>query len=174
MNEIRKKGRGNEEFKNEQSEERKNETKWKIEKKLRKREIIGRKHNYERREQLQIHGESKVKLSLCFNWAPRHEGVLGEWRYSSTHSLTWTLDGGEYRRYMKEWNVKTRLKKSAQPSAAIPKFVSSLSLERLQPKLVLKQTPASTIKQGAGQFNCLNVTSSGESDLLMTWIPADE
>jgi hypothetical protein len=27
----------------------------------------------------------KVKLSLCFNWAPRHEGVLGLWRYSSTH-----------------------------------------------------------------------------------------
>jgi hypothetical protein len=34
-------------------------------------------------------------LSLCFNWAPRHEGVLGEWRYSSTHSLIWALDGGE-------------------------------------------------------------------------------
>jgi hypothetical protein len=28
----------------------------------------------------------KVKLSLCFNWAPRHEGVLGEWKYSPTHS----------------------------------------------------------------------------------------
>jgi len=28
----------------------------------------------------------KVKLSPCFNWAPRHEGVLGESRYSSTHS----------------------------------------------------------------------------------------
>jgi hypothetical protein len=28
----------------------------------------------------------KLKLSLCFNWAPRHGGVLGEWRYSSTHS----------------------------------------------------------------------------------------
>jgi hypothetical protein len=27
-----------------------------------------------------------VKLSLCFKWAPRYEGVLGEWRYSSTHS----------------------------------------------------------------------------------------
>jgi hypothetical protein len=38
----------------------------------------------------------KVKLSLCFNWAPRHEGVLGEWRYSSTHSLTSALDGGEW------------------------------------------------------------------------------
>jgi hypothetical protein len=37
----------------------------------------------------------KVKLSLCFNWAPRHGGVLGEWRYRSTHSLTSTLDGGE-------------------------------------------------------------------------------
>jgi len=31
----------------------------------------------------------KVKLSLCyfFNWAQRHEGVLGEWRYSFNHSL---------------------------------------------------------------------------------------
>jgi hypothetical protein len=38
----------------------------------------------------------KVKLSLCFNWAPRYEGVLGEWRYSSTHSLTSALDGGEW------------------------------------------------------------------------------
>jgi len=24
-----------------------------------------------------------------------HEGVLGEWRYSSTHSLTSALDGGK-------------------------------------------------------------------------------
>jgi hypothetical protein len=39
---------------------------------------------------------SKVKLSLCFNWAPRHEGVLGDWRYSSTHSLTSALDEGEW------------------------------------------------------------------------------
>jgi len=23
----------------------------------------------------------KVKLSLCFNWAPHHEGVLGKWRW---------------------------------------------------------------------------------------------
>jgi hypothetical protein len=34
--------------------------------------------------------------SLWFNWAPRHEGVLGEWKYSSTHSLTSALDGGEW------------------------------------------------------------------------------
>jgi hypothetical protein len=39
---------------------------------------------------------SRLKLSLCFNWAPRHEDVLGEWRYSSTHSLTSALDGGEW------------------------------------------------------------------------------
>jgi hypothetical protein len=38
----------------------------------------------------------KVKLSLGFNWAPRHEGVSREWRYSSTHSLTSALDGGEW------------------------------------------------------------------------------
>jgi hypothetical protein len=38
----------------------------------------------------------KGKLSLCFNLAPCHEGMLGEWRYSSIHSLTLELDGGEW------------------------------------------------------------------------------
>jgi hypothetical protein len=37
-----------------------------------------------------------VELSLCFNWARRHEYVLGEWWYSSTPSLTSALDGGEW------------------------------------------------------------------------------
>jgi hypothetical protein len=37
----------------------------------------------------------KVKLSLCFNWAPRHESVLGQWRYSST-AFTSALDGREW------------------------------------------------------------------------------
>jgi hypothetical protein len=37
----------------------------------------------------------KVKFIpvLFSNWAPRHEDVLGEWRYSSMHSLTSALDG---------------------------------------------------------------------------------
>jgi hypothetical protein len=38
----------------------------------------------------------KVKLSLCFKQAQRQEGILGEWMYRSTHSLTSTLDGGEW------------------------------------------------------------------------------
>jgi hypothetical protein len=38
----------------------------------------------------------KVKLPLCFNWAPHNEDVLGEWSYSATHSLTPALDGGEW------------------------------------------------------------------------------
>jgi hypothetical protein len=39
----------------------------------------------------------KVKVkSTCFNWAPRHGGVLGEWKYSFTHSLTSALDEGEW------------------------------------------------------------------------------
>jgi hypothetical protein len=37
-----------------------------------------------------------IPKSLCFSWAPRHEGVLREWRYSSTHSLTSALEGGEW------------------------------------------------------------------------------
>jgi hypothetical protein len=42
------------------------------------------------------HINVKVKLSLCFNYAPRHEGVLGKWMYSSTHSLASAIDGGEW------------------------------------------------------------------------------
>jgi hypothetical protein len=30
-------------------------------------------------------------VSLCFNRAPRHESVLEEWRYNTTHSLTLVL-----------------------------------------------------------------------------------
>jgi hypothetical protein len=41
-------------------------------------------------------GSGAVKLSLRFNWAPRHEGVLEEWSYCSTHSLALALDGGEW------------------------------------------------------------------------------
>jgi hypothetical protein len=36
------------------------------------------------------------QLTLCFNRALCHEGVLGKWRYSSIHSLTSALDGGEW------------------------------------------------------------------------------
>jgi hypothetical protein len=44
-----------------------------------------------------IFGKVKVKLSLCFfNWIPHHKRVLGEWKYSSTHSLISALDGGEW------------------------------------------------------------------------------
>jgi len=41
----------------------------------------------------------KVKgkdVPVHFCWAPRHEGVLGEWMYSSTHSSSSALDGGEW------------------------------------------------------------------------------
>jgi len=40
-----------------------------------------------------IKAKMKVKLFLCFNWASRQEGILGEWRYSSTHSSISALDG---------------------------------------------------------------------------------
>jgi hypothetical protein len=38
----------------------------------------------------------KVKLSLCF-LTKHHRRRIGEWRYSSTHSLTSILDEGEFR-----------------------------------------------------------------------------
>jgi hypothetical protein len=37
----------------------------------------------------------KGKVVPVLKQAPHYEGVLGEWRYSSTHSLTPALDGGE-------------------------------------------------------------------------------
>jgi hypothetical protein len=45
---------------------------------------------------METHFKGKEQTSLCFNWAPRHEGILGEKRYSSTYSLTSALDGGEW------------------------------------------------------------------------------
>jgi len=38
-------------------------------------------------------GRSKV-VPVFFNSAPHNEGVLGDWRYSSTYSLTLALGGG--------------------------------------------------------------------------------
>jgi len=37
----------------------------------------------------------KGKVVAVLNKAPRPEGVLGEWRCLSTHSLTSALDGNE-------------------------------------------------------------------------------
>jgi hypothetical protein len=34
--------------------------------------------------------------AIFVKWVPLHEGVLGEWAYSSAHSLTSALDGGEW------------------------------------------------------------------------------
>jgi hypothetical protein len=38
----------------------------------------------------------KGKVVPVLNYTPRHEGVLEEWRYSFTHSLTSAIDGGEW------------------------------------------------------------------------------
>jgi hypothetical protein len=38
----------------------------------------------------------KGKVVPVLNYAPRHECILGEWRYSSTHSLTSALDEYEW------------------------------------------------------------------------------
>jgi hypothetical protein len=67
-----------------------------------------------------------VKLSLCFNWVPRHEDVLGEWRYRSTHSLTSALDikvnyhhhhHHHFSSQIKQLNAPSRLQ---IPSSSIP------------------------------------------------------
>jgi len=43
-----------------------------------------------------LRGETvEGKVIPVLNYAPRHEDVLEEWMYSSTHSLTLALDGGE-------------------------------------------------------------------------------
>jgi hypothetical protein len=45
-------------------------------------------------------GKGKVIVTvipvLFLNRASRHEGALGDWMYSATHSLTLTLHGGEW------------------------------------------------------------------------------
>jgi hypothetical protein len=39
---------------------------------------------------------NKGKALPVLNLAPRHEDLLEEWGYSSTHSLTLQIDGGEW------------------------------------------------------------------------------
>jgi hypothetical protein len=39
--------------------------------------------------------KGRGNVALCFNWAPHHKGVLWDWIYCSTHTLTSALDGGE-------------------------------------------------------------------------------
>jgi hypothetical protein len=51
---------------------------------------------HSRQKSLHRQRKGKVVLVLSFNWAPGHGNVLEEWRYSSTHSLTSVLDGGEW------------------------------------------------------------------------------
>jgi hypothetical protein len=40
--------------------------------------------------------KGKGKVVPLLNYAPRHVGVFGEWRYSSTHSSASALDGSEW------------------------------------------------------------------------------
>jgi hypothetical protein len=40
--------------------------------------------------------KGKATLSLCLTKKHAMKAVLGEWKYSSTHSLTSALDGGEW------------------------------------------------------------------------------
>jgi len=42
---------------------------------------------------------SELDEGEFFNWARRHEGVLGEWMYRSIYSLTSALDECEFRIY---------------------------------------------------------------------------
>jgi len=44
------------------------------------------------------------------NWLPGHESVLGEWKYSSTHSLTSGLDGGDIPCIRKQTSWRTNEK----------------------------------------------------------------
>jgi hypothetical protein len=43
-----------------------------------------------------MNSKGKGKVVPVLNEAPRHEDLLGEWRYNSKHSLTSALDGGEW------------------------------------------------------------------------------
>jgi hypothetical protein len=45
---------------------------------------------------IHVHGKGKGKVVPVRNQAPRHEGVLREWKYRSTHSLTSAIDEGEW------------------------------------------------------------------------------
>jgi hypothetical protein len=88
----------------------------------------------------------KVKFSLCFifNRARHDEGVLGEWRYSLTHSLTSALDGGEWpasrpdRFTLREWAPHTHwiwgwVSRRASLDAAVERKILSTCWDSCSP-----------------------------------------
>jgi hypothetical protein len=56
----------------------------------------GFKRSLTRKTPIKLHVKGKIVPVLPLNSALRHEGVLGEWTYRSTHSLTSALVGGEW------------------------------------------------------------------------------
>jgi hypothetical protein len=47
-------------------------------------------------ERVDDSGDEKLSCAFFFPTAQRYKGLLGEWRYNSTHSLTSALDGCEW------------------------------------------------------------------------------
>jgi hypothetical protein len=102
-------------------------------------------------------GKSTGKRWSCpcaFNWVSRHGGVLGEWKYSSTHSLTSALDGGEWsasrsgRFTPKERDPNTRWIRSwVSPSAVLDKVV-----KRRIPSPRWESNPRTPIVQSVAQL----------------------
>jgi hypothetical protein len=77
----------------------------------------------------------KVKLFLCFNWASCHERVLGQWRYSSTHSLTSALEGRFTPRESSWYPLARRLRGPQSRSAHGCEGENSQPLPGLEPPI---------------------------------------
>jgi hypothetical protein len=93
------------------------------------------------------------KLSLCFSRAPRHEGVLGEWRYSSTHSSTSALNGGEW----SAWHPGRFTPRERAPGThwiggwGGPRVVLDAMVKRKIPTSFLESNPRTPIVQPVAQ-----------------------
>jgi hypothetical protein len=96
-------------------------------------------------------------------WAPRHEGELREWRYSSTHSLTSALDGGERSASRPEWNANDTWCSQAvtHPNTNHAHVI----VIRITTKILLDRSAETTEVQSTAKYN-----SSGKLALLLQLI----
>jgi hypothetical protein len=83
----------------------------------------------------------KVKLSLFFNWAPRHEGVVGEWRYCSMHYWLrpWVVSFTPrllYPQGKNPWNPLERRLRGPQSRSGRGGEKNSQSLPGLKPPII--------------------------------------
>jgi hypothetical protein len=96
-------------------------------------------------------------------WAPRHEDVLGEWRYSSMHSLAPALDGGT-------WSVSRPSRFTRRETASRNHWIGGWVGPRAGLETVLKRKIPSPLRDSNPDRPARSQVANTNALIFMPWI----